>query len=63
MWARGSGARVLCGSVDMDMLACAVPNGKHIIRIQSEGYPALSWPPARRAFSRFWQEFKGVTSF
>ena len=33
--------RVLCGSVDMDMLACAVPNGKHIIRIQSEGYPAL----------------------
>ena len=33
--------RVLCGSVDMDMLACAAPNGKNIIRIQSEGYPAL----------------------
>ena len=33
--------RVLCGSVDLDMLACAVPNGKNIIRIQSEGYPAL----------------------
>ena len=33
--------RVLCGSVDMDMLACAAPNGKNVIRIQSEGYPAL----------------------
>ncbi|MEY8319214.1 galactokinase family protein [Oscillospiraceae bacterium 50-58] len=33
--------RVLCGSVDMDMLACAVPNGLNCIRIQSEGYPAL----------------------
>ena len=33
--------RVLCGSVDMDMLACAVPNGLACIRIQSEGYPAL----------------------
>ncbi len=33
--------RVLCGSVDMDMLACAAPNRKNIIRIQSEGYPAL----------------------
>ena len=33
--------RVLCGSVDMDMLACAVPNGKDVIRIRSEGYPAL----------------------
>ena len=32
---------VLCGSVDMDMLACAAPNGKHVIRIRSEGYPAL----------------------
>ena len=32
---------VLCGSVDMDMLACAAPNGKNLIRIQSEGYPAL----------------------
>ena len=33
--------RVLCGSVDMDMLACAAPNGRNVIRVQSEGYPAL----------------------
>ena len=33
--------RVLCASVDMDMLACAVPNQTQLIRIQSEGYPAL----------------------
>ena len=33
--------RVLCGSVDLDMLACAVPNGRNVIRILSEGYPAL----------------------
>ena len=33
--------RVLCGSVDMDMLACAAPNGANLIRVQSEGYPAL----------------------
>ena len=32
---------VLCGSVDLDMLACAAPNGKNAIRIMSEGYPAL----------------------
>lgn len=32
---------VLCASVDMDMLACAAPNGRNVIRIQSEGYPAL----------------------
>ena len=32
---------VLCGSVDMDMLACAAPNGKEVIRVLSEGYPAL----------------------
>ena len=32
---------VLCGSVDMDMLACAALNGSSLIRIQSEGYPAL----------------------
>ena len=32
---------VLCGSVDMDMLSCAAPNGTDRIRIQSEGYPAL----------------------
>ena len=33
--------RVLCGSVDLDMLACAVLNGKNVVRILSEGYPAL----------------------
>jgi len=33
--------RVLCASVDMDMLACAAPNGLEVIRIRSEGYPAL----------------------
>ena len=32
---------VLCGSVDMDMLACAAPNGLRVVRIVSEGYPAL----------------------
>ena len=32
---------VLCGSVDMDMLACAAPNGLRMVRIVSEGYPAL----------------------
>ncbi len=32
---------VLCASVDMDMLACAAPNGRNVIRVQSEGYPAL----------------------
>ena len=33
--------RVLCGSVDLDMLACAAPNGKEVIRIHSQGYPTL----------------------
>ena len=33
--------RVLCGSVDLDMLACAAPNGTRLARIQSEGYPTL----------------------
>ena len=32
---------VLCGSVDLDMLACAAPNGQNVIRIHSEGYPEL----------------------
>ena len=35
---------VLCGSVDMDMLACAAPNGTGWIRVQSEGYPPLKVP-------------------
>ena len=34
--------RVLCGSVDLDMLACAAPNGLDIIRICSEGYPLVN---------------------
>jgi len=33
--------RVLCGSVDLDMLACAALNGTNTVRILSEGYPAL----------------------
>ena len=33
--------RVLCGSVDLDMLACAALNDKDVIRIVSEGYPTL----------------------
>lgn len=33
---------VLCGSVDLDMLACAAPNGTDVVRIISEGYPPLS---------------------
>ena len=32
---------VLCGSVDLDMLACAAPNGLRLVRIRSEGYHAL----------------------
>ncbi len=32
---------VLCGSVDMDMLACASLNGLNVIRIKSEGFPEL----------------------
>ncbi len=32
---------VLCGSVDLDMLACAAPNTAGLIRIRSEGYPGL----------------------
>ncbi len=33
--------RVLCGSVDLDMLACAAPNGLSVVRFVSEGYPEL----------------------
>lgn len=31
--------RVLCTAVDLDILACAAPNGTSIVRIRSEGYP------------------------
>ena len=33
--------RVLCGSVDLDMLACAAPNGSNVVRVISEGYPPV----------------------
>ena len=33
--------RVLCAGVNLDMLACAAPNGQNAIRIRSEGYPML----------------------
>ena len=36
--------RVLCGSVDRDMLSCAAPNGLGRIRICSEGYPEVEIP-------------------
>ena len=32
---------VLCAGVNLDMLACAAPNGQKVIRIRSEGYPDL----------------------
>lgn len=32
---------VLCASVDLDILACAAPNGTSLVRIISEGYPLL----------------------
>ena len=31
----------LCASADLDMLACAAPNGLDRIRVISEGYPAV----------------------
>ena len=33
---------VLCGSVDLDMLACAAPNGLRTVRLLSEGYPEIT---------------------
>ncbi len=33
---------VLCASVDMDILACAAPNGTGTARVMSEGYPELA---------------------
>ena len=33
---------VLCASVNLDMLACAAPNGTDMIRIESEGYGLVS---------------------
>lgn len=34
--------RVLCASVNMDMLAVGAPNGTDVIRVCSEGYPDLA---------------------
>lgn len=34
--------RVLCGSVDLDTLACAAPNGTRLVRVASEGYPQVT---------------------
>ncbi len=31
--------RVLAGSVDLDIIAAAAPNGERVIRLQSEGFP------------------------
>lgn len=38
---------VLCGSVDLDVLACAAPNGLRVIRVRSEGYAPLKVDLAR----------------
>ncbi|MCM1149041.1 MAG: galactokinase [Butyricicoccus sp.] len=32
---------VLCGSVDLDILSCAAPNGTGTVRVISEGYPMV----------------------
>ena len=32
---------VLCASVDLDILACAAPNGTNTVRVISEGYPLV----------------------
>ncbi|MDE6107258.1 MAG: galactokinase, partial [Oscillospiraceae bacterium] len=39
--------RVLCGSVDLDMLSCAAPNGQAVVHIWSEGYPPFEMDLAR----------------
>lgn len=31
--------RVLAGSIDLDIIAAVAPNGKNVIRLQSEGFP------------------------
>ncbi|SCJ35794.1 Galactokinase [Anaerotruncus sp. 2789STDY5834896] len=36
------GGRVLCASVDMDMLACAAPNGTNTVELYAEGYGHFS---------------------
>ena len=39
------GGHVLCGSIDLDLLACAVPNGTRTIRVLPEGQPLLTVTP------------------
>jgi galactokinase len=39
--------RVLCGSLDLDALACAGANGQDCIRVLSEGYPVVTVDLAR----------------
>ncbi len=34
--------RVLCGSVNLDILAAAAPNGERVIHVSSEGYPEVT---------------------
>lgn len=34
--------KVLAGSVDLDILAAAAPNGSGVIRVRSEGYPLIT---------------------
>ncbi len=36
--------RVLCAAVELDILACAAPNGLDVIRIHSEGYAPFEIP-------------------
>lgn len=36
------GGHVLAAAVDLDMLACAAPNGTHLVRVISAGYPPFT---------------------
>lgn len=45
------GGHVLCSSIELDLLACAVPNGTHTIRILPEGQPLLTVTPDELASS------------
>ena len=58
---------VLCGSVDLDTLACAAPNGLNVIRVVSEGYPAVevaldSLPPREEERNTSAALVRGVAS-
>ena len=43
--------RVLCGSVDLDMLACAAPNGENVIRIAASPRASLRSAATFRALT------------